>query len=90
MIDIEKLKKLSCLHIPKEQESFFQASLDDIFHMMQDIETIGIHEDKQTINQQSTDFSQQQEKLFPIEQHTPGTLLQDSLFLAPKVIHKNP
>ena len=89
MVDIDKLKKLSCLHIEKNQESFFQKSLDDIFLMMQDIENISIEKKELNQEQTSTDFIAPKENLHSIQTKVKGTLLHDGLFLAPKVIHKN-
>ncbi len=91
-MDIQKLGQLSCLKISEEDTEKYKNSLNEVFVMMDNIQNIN-----------SEDFPNQQpnkkiltEESFPLnstqidrqEKHQ-GILLEEAMFLAPKVIKKD-
>lgn len=88
MVDIKKLEKLSCLQLPEEVKDDIANSIDGVIHMIQDIENLKTPVLKSN-DYKKTDLTiDAQEKLYSRENDVFGVHLEDSMFLAPKVIKK--
>lgn len=88
-MDIEKLEKLSCLHLSEDQKSAIKKSLDGVFEMMSQLEETQINSIHEDIKD-ATQFREEDSKNIQVkkEERTEGLHIEDGMFLAPKVIKK--
>lgn len=88
MVDIKKLEKLSCLQLSEEVKEKVATSIDGVMTMIKEIEQLDIPVLK--FNEyKKTDLSvDAQERLYSREDKVQGLHLEDTMFLAPKVIKK--
>lgn len=88
MVDIKKLEKLSCLALSEEVKETVANSIDGVILMIKEIEQLDmpiLKSDTYTKTDLSVNFS---DKLYAKEDKVLGIHLEDSMFLAPKVIKK--
>lgn len=88
MVDIKKLEKLSCLQLSEEVKEKVATSIDGVMTMIKEIEQLDTPVLKSN-EYKKTDLSiDAQERLYSREDKVQGLHLEDSMFLAPKVIKK--
>lgn len=88
MVDIKKLEKLSCLSLSEDAKEKVATSIDGVMNMIQEIEKMDMPVLKSN-DYRKTDLSvDATEKLYSREKEVQGVHLEDSMFLAPKVIKK--
>ncbi len=88
MADIKKLEKLSCLHLDEEVKQNVAESLDDVMAMIKDIESLDMPVLKSDTYRKTELSINSEERLYSREDKVQGVHLEDSMFLAPKVIKK--
>lgn len=99
-MDLDKLAKLSCLHIKEEDRDYFSNSLTDVVDIMDKIAGLecNINDDKLTQCVVFDDLEEEaisnhaflKEKTFlDREEKYTGIHLEQGVFLAPKVIKKD-
>lgn len=88
MVDIKKLEKLSCLKLSEEVKEKVATSIDGVMTMIKEIEQLDTPVLKSK-EYKKTDLSiDAQERLYSREEKVQGIHLEDTMFLAPKVIKK--
>lgn len=88
MVDIQKLEKLSCLELSEEVKEKVTNSIEGIILMIKEIEQLDmpfLKSDTYIKTDLSIDLT---DRLYAIEDKVSGVHLEDSMFLAPKVIKK--
>lgn len=88
MVDIKRLEKLSCLQLSEEVKESVANSIDGIVNMMKEIEELDMPILKSD-SYRKTDLSvDAKERLYSRDSSVAGVHLEETLFLAPKVIKK--
>lgn len=88
MVDIQKLEKLSCLELSEEVKEKVTNSIEGIILMIKEIEQLDmpfLKSDTYIKTDLSIDLT---DRLYAREDKVSGVHLEDSMFLAPKVIKK--
>ncbi len=89
-MDLKKLGRLSCLNISDADSSYFQDSLTDVMNMMDSIEGVEYHETKDTTQKSPIVENFENNPIMLNKGNTyQGILLEQGVFLAPKVIKKD-
>lgn len=90
-LEIEKLEKLSCLSIPEIDKEPIKKSIEEVFEMLHKIDRVNI-DNKNEKENKPTSLSKDEinnEYLFDKTKPSESVNIQDSFFLAPKVISKD-
>lgn len=90
-LEIEKLEKLSCLSIPESDKQSIKNSIEEVFEMLHKIDRVNI-DNKNEKENKPTLLSKDEinnEYLFDKTKPSESVNIQDSFFLAPKVISKD-
>lgn len=88
MADIKKLEKLSCLHLDESVKQNVTESLDGVMGMIKEIERLEMPMLKSDTYRKTELSVDAQERLYSREDKVSGVHLEDTMFLAPKVIKK--
>jgi len=88
MVDIKKLEKLSCLQLSEEVKVKVATSIDGVMNMIKEIEQLETPVLKSNTYRKTELSVDAQERLYSREDKIQGLHLEDTMFLAPKVIKK--
>lgn len=88
MVDIKKLEKLSCLNLSDEVKEKVATSIDGVMAMIKEIESENMPVLKSKEYTKTALSVEANERMYDRKQNIPGIHLEDSMFLAPKVIKK--
>lgn len=88
MADIKKLEKLSCLHLDEDVKQNVAESLDGVMGMIKEIENLEMPLLKSDGYRKTELSVDAKEILHSREDKVQGVHLEDTMFLAPKVIKK--
>lgn len=88
MADIKKLEKLSCLHLSEEVKEKVANSIDGVMNMIQEIEGLDMPVLKSDTYKKTELTIDAKERLYSREDAVQGLHLEETMFLAPKVIKK--
>lgn len=88
MVDIKRLEKLSCLNLSEEVKENVAASIDGIMSMINEIENEPMPVLKSKEYTKTALSVKAEERMYDRKQVVQGIHLEDSMFLAPKVIKK--
>lgn len=88
MVDIKKLEKLSCLNLSEEVKGKVATSIEGVMAMIQEIESLDNPVLKSNDFRKTDLSTNAEERMYARQEQVLGIHLEDSMFLAPKVIKK--